>query len=167
MYKGASQSLQRAHAVDKPHPSRGFIDGGSDPHDVLPDIQRMSLATALDEKRYLQLQVQRLEQELVAAKRARPKDIPAICDQKVSIQERLKLVNARIKEINIQVSGDTLSQAIKDIVDYDTAGRIFARAKELRLASVGRNPEGQDRADGLGRNDEHATRSEAQGDAQC
>jgi hypothetical protein len=54
--------------------------------------------------------------------------------------------------------GDTPAAQLRDAL----AKMAAARAK----ASAGRNPKGQDRADGLGRNDEHATAAPSGGDAQ-
>lgn len=136
MYKGASQGLQHRHGVDRPHPSRGYIDGASDPLDVLPGVSLLTFDQAKEEKRRLAFEVNRLEQELAVAK-ASGRSIAAICSQKATTQDRLKVVNDRIRELNVKVNGDFLGKAIREIVDDETAGRIFALMSELRRDSDG------------------------------
>lgn len=132
MYKGAHQVLVHRTAVDRPHPSRGYIDGGPDPTDVLAAASSLTMTQAKEEKSRLACEMSRLEQELAVAKVGRRyRAIAAIGQRKATIQDRLKAINARIRELNTALNGNALSAAIREIVDADTAARIFARCKEL------------------------------------
>jgi hypothetical protein len=146
MYKGASQSLQRRHAVDKPHPSRGYIDGGSDTRDVLPSPESMTTSQLKSEQAQLRLEMQKIEQELTIAKAlGNNRAADAIGQRKMMHQTRLSAVNVTLRERNRGSDEAILSQAIRDVCDDETVTAIFARCRELRasgMSAFGQDPQG-------------------------
>jgi hypothetical protein len=146
MYKGASQSLQKKHAVDKPHPSRGYIDGPPDARDVLPAAETMTLQQAEDER-------ERLKAELAVAVRGlsiakvggHEREIRRWGQRHADIQTRLFAINSRIKTINKLTSGDPFRRACEEILAPKTIARIVTRAIEIQMrAASGMNAFGQD-----------------------
>jgi hypothetical protein len=135
MYKGTSQSLQKKHAVDKPHPSRGYIDGPSDARDVLPPPDALGNAELRAERNQLRIEMARIEQELAVAKAVNNGPaIAAIGQRKMVHQTRLSAVNKVFHERHRNVEHAILSQAVNEVCDEAMCAAIFARCREIKDA---------------------------------
>jgi hypothetical protein len=133
VYKGASESLQRRHAVDKPHPSKGYIDGPSDARDVLAPYETMTFAQLLGEQAQLRTELGNIEQQLAVAKTLGEKRAVSLIGQrKAPVCSRLSMVGEYIKARRNAMQDVALTAAVKEIVDEETALRIFRRTGELR-----------------------------------
>lgn len=133
MYKGASQGLQRRLRVSSPLPTGGYIGGAPDALDTLAPTASLTMDAAKDEKARLQREIQQCEQEVALGKvQGREHLVRAAGQRKAVLQARQSAVNNRIKELNVATNGDYLSAAIRDVVDAETAARIFTRAGEIR-----------------------------------
>lgn len=133
MYKGASQNLQHATRVDLVHPTRGFIDGPGDATDTLPDVSHLTVDQCRTEQAQLRIENVRLEQDLAVAKTLRRKrEAKAIGQRKATIILRLSAVNNRIRSIDGDSELYRLRTAVRELLDDETANRIFDRARDLR-----------------------------------
>lgn len=133
MYKGAHQALVHRTAVDRPHPSRGYIDGGPEPFDVLPDITSLSVDQLRSEQLQLRREVAQCEQELALAKVVgRKRDGAAVGQRKATLSTRLSAINRRIRELDGDSELFRLRTAIRELADPEVAELIFQRAQALR-----------------------------------
>lgn len=131
MYKGASQSLVRRTAVDRPHPSRGYVNGGPDPLDVLPSAAHMTLQQALAERDQLRIEFARVVQDLTVSKSLNRSEAVAHLGQKhQAIQTRLAAVKARISELSPTPSFDILADVVRDLASPELARQIFTRYRD-------------------------------------
>lgn len=133
MYKGAGERLQLRHRVSRPLPTGGYIGDVADETDILPPAAALTMEQAKAEKAQLAAEIQQAEQEITIARgQDRERLARAAGARKAVLQTRQAAVNARIKALNVATGGNALDQAIREIVDFETAGRIFARAGEIR-----------------------------------
>ncbi len=127
MYKGNSQSLQRAHGVHLIAPQK---DSAGD--DVLNDLAAMSQEELVAEQARLKFELARMENEISAAKRAgQVKLTHGLGHRKASIQNRLQPVTARIRLLVRMRTNDLWRQAVREICP-DHAEAVEARFVELR-----------------------------------
>ena len=133
MYKGASRALQHAHGVDRPHPSRGYIDGPSDEQDILPLPEAMTTEALRSELRQLRIEVGRIEQDIAVSKVAGNSNATRHLGQrKVTITARLQRVKTALSVLDGPSELQRLTKAVREIAGDEMTTRIFARARQLR-----------------------------------
>lgn len=130
MHKGRSASFQRrykVHEIDSAPTSRNVED------DFIPTAANMSKEQATAERTQLLLENVRMEQEHSVAKRSgNIRDSVSLGLRIVTICDRLSLVNARIKQINMDESRVRFSAAVRDVVSPEVWDQIIQRERELR-----------------------------------
>lgn len=135
MYKGASANLQKRLSVDRPHPSRGYIDGPSDEHDAMPDVSALSPEDLRAEQKQLRSEVLRAEQLIAVAKASGNKGDREIAGQrKVALTLRLSAINARIKVQDGPSEYGSFVGAAREIYGDAAVLKLFERAREMRKA---------------------------------
>lgn len=127
VYKHASRGLQRAHRVDKPMPTGGYIGAESDDGDFIATAANATLDFCIRERQQLGLEITKAQAELAAAKKthASQHTISEIGLKLQVLVQRKSLFNDRYKKLMSDDQGRRMNDAVKALCDPDLAQRIY------------------------------------------
>ena len=135
MYKGASSNLQRANRVNRPLPTGGMIGLGLDA-DSIPSADNMGLEDCRREHRQLGVELARLNNEMLVAKRGQSlSDIRDIGLKMQTLIQRRSVINKRLRSLEEEARKDdpseVLAMAIRSVAPEEMQREIFKMARAI------------------------------------
>ncbi len=132
MHMVKSRGIQRRHHVERVHPSKATLEADAPP-DVLSTAGNVSYQECGEELRRLGLEMARLQNDLMAAKRVSDHtEVRRLGRVIQSLGQRRGPFRERRIHLLSAAEEHSLKSAIKELLPPDVQRRIWARANELQ-----------------------------------